>query len=417
MVALILTVIFACAGDIESVVNSVRAVVTDRAAVRNGVAECELPVKLESTAATEGAVASDRMTWSERAARLESIARSERVGKENCGVVGERAVIGDSARDIEQAAAGKRSAPPEQDVMPESADLVDRAISTASVARSEQAVPPVSTVRSQRVEDPERNVKTERAVAHERTKDHERAVGAESAWRVERVDTYASTADLELAVTPESSIVAKRAVVSQRIELRERAEVGESAALFVRGRKTNTCGVERNPIKHDEDVQPCRGGEGLGSCILMNPMQVNVAYLAQIPKPDPPVTSDDLRGIGPEEYQVYDITAVVIVAKHESDQDIHLGLEDPDDFQSTMIAESVDPDCAPNSYVSGWIAGARRSILAAIGGTLTTQALRTLIGKKVHITGIGFFDKLHGQSAVAPNGIELHPILTFEVVK
>jgi hypothetical protein len=29
------------------------------------------------------------------------------------------------------------------------------------------------------------------------------------------------------------------------------------------------------------------------------------------------------------------------------------------------------------------------------------------------ITGVGFFDFIHGQTGVAPNGIELHPVLSF----
>ena len=31
------------------------------------------------------------------------------------------------------------------------------------------------------------------------------------------------------------------------------------------------------------------------------------------------------------------------------------------------------------------------------------------------ITGVGFFDVKHGQRGVAPNGIELHPVLGFSV--
>ena len=30
------------------------------------------------------------------------------------------------------------------------------------------------------------------------------------------------------------------------------------------------------------------------------------------------------------------------------------------------------------------------------------------------VTGIGFFDFLHGQTGAAPNGIELHPVLNIE---
>lgn len=32
----------------------------------------------------------------------------------------------------------------------------------------------------------------------------------------------------------------------------------------------------------------------------------------------------------------------------------------------------------------------------------------------VWITGVGFFDYVHGQRGVAPNGIELHPVLDVE---
>ena len=31
----------------------------------------------------------------------------------------------------------------------------------------------------------------------------------------------------------------------------------------------------------------------------------------------------------------------------------------------------------------------------------------------VRITGVGFFDYIHGQRGVAPNGIELHPVVAF----
>lgn len=29
------------------------------------------------------------------------------------------------------------------------------------------------------------------------------------------------------------------------------------------------------------------------------------------------------------------------------------------------------------------------------------------------MTGVGFFDVIHGQTGVAPNGIELHPVVSF----
>ncbi len=30
------------------------------------------------------------------------------------------------------------------------------------------------------------------------------------------------------------------------------------------------------------------------------------------------------------------------------------------------------------------------------------------------VTGVGFFDLLHGQTGVAPNGVELHPLLNVQ---
>jgi len=32
----------------------------------------------------------------------------------------------------------------------------------------------------------------------------------------------------------------------------------------------------------------------------------------------------------------------------------------------------------------------------------------------VRITGVGFFDYIHGQRSVAPNGVEPHPVLNVE---
>jgi hypothetical protein len=35
------------------------------------------------------------------------------------------------------------------------------------------------------------------------------------------------------------------------------------------------------------------------------------------------------------------------------------------------------------------------------------------ICRRARVTGVAFFDYLHGQTGVAPNGIELHPVLDF----
>jgi hypothetical protein len=37
----------------------------------------------------------------------------------------------------------------------------------------------------------------------------------------------------------------------------------------------------------------------------------------------------------------------------------------------------------------------------------------TQLSRMATITGVAFFDSVHGQRGVAPNGIELHPVLSF----
>jgi hypothetical protein len=43
-------------------------------------------------------------------------------------------------------------------------------------------------------------------------------------------------------------------------------------------------------------------------------------------------------------------------------------------------------------------------------GPASTGSFRVLSGIAT-ITGVAFFDDLHGQRGVAPHGIELHPVL------
>jgi hypothetical protein len=53
-----------------------------------------------------------------------------------------------------------------------------------------------------------------------------------------------------------------------------------------------------------------------------------------------------------------------------------------------------------------------RSALVRSCGAPNRSHFTDLTGQAT-ITGVGFFDVLHGQTGVAPNGIELHPLLGF----
>ena len=123
----------------------------------------------------------------------------------------------------------------------------------------------------------------------------------------------------------------------------------------------------------------------------------------------------------PVETTIWQIEADLLLLKQEADGDFHLGLQG-DGGNSTMVAEIPNPNPPfVNAAVSRWV----DDILAARDEVNTkldlankvdvTQPFSIKIRERVRLTGVGFFDKVHGQSFVAPsNGIELHPVLRIE---
>jgi hypothetical protein len=102
----------------------------------------------------------------------------------------------------------------------------------------------------------------------------------------------------------------------------------------------------------------------------------------------------------PFERHVYRVSAAVTLDRPEADGDFHLVLR-VGAFH--VIAESPAPSC---------FAGAtplRRKQMAE------ARAAVRLCARAVG-TGVAFFDFKHGQTGVAPNAIELHPILAFRCV-
>jgi len=99
----------------------------------------------------------------------------------------------------------------------------------------------------------------------------------------------------------------------------------------------------------------------------------------------------------PFERHIFQVVAAVTLVRFEADDDYHLVLSDG---RRTMIAESPMPECARRAT------RLRRRQMAH-----ARAALRRCT--KAVVTGVAFFDFPHGQSGVAPNAIELHPILAF----
>jgi hypothetical protein len=88
------------------------------------------------------------------------------------------------------------------------------------------------------------------------------------------------------------------------------------------------------------------------------------------------------------------------------DGDIHMVVRDG--TGTSMIAEIPNPRCV--SSASRWkaaIRSARVSFTRTYHLTHYFQNTRRLID----LRGLGFFDEVKGQAGVAPNGIELHPVI------
>ena len=128
-------------------------------------------------------------------------------------------------------------------------------------------------------------------------------------------------------------------------------------------------------------------------------------------KPPSPLKPSTPRKAGTER-SVYRVTARLLSMRKEDDSDIHLVLADPK-LGGSMIAEFPASSCTVGADATERTAmdQARDDLAAACDG-LPGSKPRPLSGTAT-LTGVGFFDPIHGQDGVAPNGIELHPVLSF----
>jgi hypothetical protein len=118
--------------------------------------------------------------------------------------------------------------------------------------------------------------------------------------------------------------------------------------------------------------------------------------------------------IAPRELNQYRVSGTLTKYKRETDSDYHLVIQDGSG--RTMIVEIPSINCVGGGSPFGsGISHARAQFDARL--TATTTMKTTSI--PVTIKGIGFWDFLHGQTGVAPNGIEVHPVLdiTFNSAK
>jgi hypothetical protein len=138
-----------------------------------------------------------------------------------------------------------------------------------------------------------------------------------------------------------------------------------------------------------------------------NARRTTVRRLRRLDSPGP---YDGMPRTGPVEKHVYRVRAQVRLAKLEPDGDIHLVIAPPRARAKTMFVEFPDPRCVDKPFKRPQMRRARNRTLNNCGD-LSLFSFTELKGR-VRIRGVGFWDEVHGQIGVAPNGIELHPVLS-----
>jgi hypothetical protein len=157
-----------------------------------------------------------------------------------------------------------------------------------------------------------------------------------------------------------------------------------------------SCGVERWSVKTGTDAD-------VGLVNLSSQSSNTIVTMRSWTAPNPIPANNR---VSPFETTVWVLNATLTQYKLESDSDYHLVLSDASG--NTMIAEIPLPACVGSGspFLSG-ITSSRTEFNAMFTPTTSFQTANI----PVKITGVGMFDFLHGQTGVAPNGIELHPVL------
>jgi hypothetical protein len=163
------------------------------------------------------------------------------------------------------------------------------------------------------------------------------------------------------------------------------------------GATAASCGVERWSVKTGTDAD-------ISKINLGSTTSTTIANLDALSAPG---TLPANNRVSPTETTVFQLQATLVEYKLESDSDYHLVLSDGGSH--TMIAEIPDPTCVGSgSPLLSRITSSRNAFNAKFTPTSSFKTANV----PVTLTGVGFFDFLHGQTGVAPNGIELHAVLS-----
>jgi hypothetical protein len=159
------------------------------------------------------------------------------------------------------------------------------------------------------------------------------------------------------------------------------------------------CGTERWPVKTLKSVG-----------IPEKTVQTSVEQMTWLKPPTGKELYRAQKVRFPDEEYRYEVTVWLLGMVREDDGDYHLVLSDEDNKKITMVAEIPNPDCVQPSWKP--LMAVLRVWLDKHVGKPTTDYKPLPKPLKLEVMGVGFFDYLHGQDGAAPNGIELHPILS-----
>lgn len=169
-----------------------------------------------------------------------------------------------------------------------------------------------------------------------------------------------------------------------------------AVALFATTELHAACGVERWSVKTGTDPQA-------PAVVLSSYISSTIYNFHQAVRP----SSLPANGrVSPRETTQYRLSGTLIKYVREADSDYHLVIRDSSG--RTMIVELPASNCVgAGSPFGPGIARARSQFDARFTATTSMKTTST----PVTLKGIGFWDYIHGQTGVAPNGIELHPVL------
>jgi hypothetical protein len=185
-------------------------------------------------------------------------------------------------------------------------------------------------------------------------------------------------------------------------------------------------GTERWPVKTGSDADAAQVGEkqfvdrqGL-SMDRDGSVHSSVEQLVSLPRPSDMPTTGAFSATymnhraAPVEFILWTVEANLIAFKLEADGDYHIVIQG--DSGETMVVEipnPVSPFVDPKSRWAQQIASARK----AVDDRFTAQRIVKTTNTRIRITGVGFFDRVHGQIGMTTNGIELHPVTHIEFLQ